>query len=77
MRTFVHFDSTGAIQSLVAVDGPEGVSGGPMPDAGISVDEVEGVELKLDELDVEGASEIIKSHRVEPASSSPRKLVKK
>ena len=77
MKTFVHFDSEGTIQSLIAVDGPEGVSGGLVPAPGMFVDEVEGVNLSQDELDVEAASEIVKRHRVAPASSSPRKLVRK
>jgi hypothetical protein len=77
MKTFVHFDSEGTIQSLIAVDGPEGVSGGLVPEPGMFVDEVEGVNLGQDELDVEAASEIVKRHRVAPASASPRKLVTK
>jgi hypothetical protein len=77
MRTFVHFDSMGAIQSLTAMDAREGVRGGPVPEPGISVDEVEGVNLTLDELDSEAASGIVKNYKVAPSSSPPRKLVRK
>jgi hypothetical protein len=77
MRTFAHFDSQGTIQSLITIDAPEGVNGGLVPAPGMLVDEVEGVSLKPDELDVEAASAIIERQRVEPMSSSPRKLVAK
>jgi hypothetical protein len=77
MKTFVHFDSTGAIHSLIAVDAPESVSAGVEPEPGIFVDEVEGVILNLDEPNIEAASEIADRYKVAPTPSRPRKLVKK
>lgn len=78
MKTFAHFDDEGSIQSVVTVDGPENVDGGLVPAPGMFVDEVEGVDLKPDKMDVEAARELVERHRVAPASSSsPRKLVPK
>jgi hypothetical protein len=77
MKTFAHFDAEGAIQSLVTVDGPENVDGGLVPAPGMFVDEVEGVDLKPNELDVEAARQFVERQRVAPVSSSPRKLVEK
>jgi hypothetical protein len=77
MKTFVIFDPEGAIHSLVTLDGPENVNGGLVPAAGMLVDEVDGLDLKPDALDVEAARELIDQHKVAPVSSSPRKLVAK
>jgi hypothetical protein len=48
-----------------------------VPAPGMFVDEVEGVDLKPSELDVEAARQLVERHRVAPVSSSPRKLVEK
>jgi hypothetical protein len=76
MKIFAHYDSTGAIQSLVVVNAPEGH--GPMlaPKPGLFVAEVEGLKLKSETPDVETLREIARTHKV--ASPSPRcTLVKK
>lgn len=77
MRTFVHSDSDGTIHSLIVVDAIEGVAAGPVPEPGLHVDEVEGVELEIDQFDSDAAREIFETHRIEPTSPSPRKLLKK
>jgi hypothetical protein len=77
MRTYAHFDSKGAIQSLIVVDTSEGVDAGLVPRSAILVDEVEGVELNIDDLDIEAVSQFVRNYKVSPASSSPRRLVKK
>jgi hypothetical protein len=75
MRTFAHFDATGRIRALIAVDAPEGVNAGLVPEPGVFVDEVEGVDLKPTELDPEAAGEIFKKYKVAPSTHEPRKLV--
>ena len=61
--------------SLTAVDAPEGVRGGLVPEPDISVEEVEGVKLELDELGFEAASEIFKNYKAAPTSPRPIKLI--
>jgi hypothetical protein len=75
MKTFAHYDSTGAIHSLVVVDGPAGVTAMLEPEPGILVDEVEGV--KPAGLDVDELRAFAETHRVARQQARPRKLVKK
>jgi hypothetical protein len=75
MRTFAHFDATGKVHALIAVDAPEGVNAGLVPQHGVFVDEVDGVDLKPTELDPEAAREIFKKYRVALPIHEPRKLV--
>jgi hypothetical protein len=77
MKTFAHYDSTGAIRALIAVDAPEGISAGLEPEAGTFVDEVEGVEINLEEPDIDAIRETAQNYKVEPPRSGPRRLVKK
>jgi|KBSMisStandDraft_5_1062788.scaffolds.fasta_scaffold7720190_1 hypothetical protein len=76
MRTFAHFDAAGQIRALITVDAPEGISAGLVPEHGIFVDEVKGVDLNPNELDVEAAGEIFKRYKVAPSTNEPRGLVK-
>jgi hypothetical protein len=75
VRTFAHFDATGKILALVTVDAPEGVDAGVVPEHGVSVDEVEGVDLDPKQLDIEGAGKILELYKVAPSTREPRKLV--
>jgi hypothetical protein len=75
MRTFAHFDATGSIRALVTVDAPEGISAGLVPEPGVFIDEVEGVDLNPNELDLEAAGEIFKRYKVAPSTHEPRRLV--
>jgi hypothetical protein len=77
MRTFVHFDLTGAIHAFIAVDAAEGVNAGLVPQPGMSVTEVEGLNVKLDESNVEAASDIAKKYKVATSSERPVRLVEK
>lgn len=77
MKTFVHYDSSGAIHSLIAVDAPEGVSVALESEPGIFVGEVEGVKLTSGAIDVETVSEIPENYKVALPTSRPLKLVKK
>lgn len=75
MRTFAHFDSVGTIQSIVVVDAPKGVNAGLVPETGLYVDEVEGLEI---DLTAEGDKirGPLERYKVEPASASPRRVIK-
>ena len=68
MRTFAHFDAAGTIHALVSVDAPEGVRAGVVPEPGVFVDEVEGIELKPTDLDPEAARQVFKTHKVAPSA---------
>jgi hypothetical protein len=74
MRTFAHYDSQGTIQSIVVVDAPEGVNAGLVPETGLYVDEVEGLEIDLT-AEGEGARGALERYKVEPASPSPRRVI--
>lgn len=76
MRAYAHFDSEGVIEALVLVDAAPQVNAGLVPRPGNSVDQVDGVGLSIDELDVEAAIELVKTHKVGPASKT-RKLVRR
>lgn len=75
MRTFAHFDSQGTIQSIVVVDAPKGVNAGLVPETGLFVDEVEGLEIDLT-AEGEALRGAFERYKVEPASPSPRRVVK-
>ena len=64
MKTFAHFDSRGAIHSLVVIDDSEGVAGGVTPEAGMLVDEIQDVKLKADNLDIDLATDIAERYEV-------------
>jgi hypothetical protein len=76
MRTFAHFDSQGTIQSIVVVDAPDGVNAGLVPETGLEVDEVEGLEIDLS-AEGEAVRGALERYKVEPASASPRRVMKK
>jgi hypothetical protein len=75
MRTFAHFDSEGTIQSIVVVDAPDGVNAGLVPETGLSVGEVEGIEIDLT-AEGEKIRGVLERYKVEPASASPRRVIK-
>ena len=75
MKTFAHFDVDGKIRGLVTIDAPEGVDAGVVPEPGVFVDEVEGVDLNPKELDIESVGEILERYKVAPATHEPRKLI--
>jgi len=76
MQIFAHHDAAGAISSFVAVETPEGVRVGLTPNPGQSVVEVEGLQLKSAEPDVEELREIAMTHTV-GAPQQRGRLVKK
>jgi hypothetical protein len=76
MRTFAHFDSQGTIKSIVVVDAPNGVNAGLVPEAGLDVAEVEGLEIDL-AAEGEAIRGALDGYKIEPASPSPRRVVKK
>jgi hypothetical protein len=75
MRTFAHHDGSGTIRALITVDAPDGIMAGLVPDYGVLVEEVEGVDLTPSELDIESAREIFERYKVAPSTHEPRKLV--
>lgn len=75
MRTFAHYDATGKIHALITVDAPDGITAGLVPENGVFIEEVEGVDLNPRALDVEAAGEILKRYKVAPSAREPRKLV--
>jgi hypothetical protein len=76
MRTFAHFDSEGTIQSIVVVDAPKGVNAGLVPETGLDVAEVAGFEIDLT-AEGEAMRGALEGYKVELASRSPRRVMKK
>jgi hypothetical protein len=77
MRTFVHYDSEGAIQGLVAVDTTDGGSLSLVPEPDVFVDEVEGVDVDPQAPNIEAVAKIAATYRVDLSTSPPRRLAKK
>lgn len=75
MRTFAHFDATGKIRGLTTVDAPDGISGGLVPEQGAFIEEVEGVDLDPNQLDLEAAGELFERYKIAPSTHEPRRLV--
>ncbi len=77
MKTFVHLDPSGVIQSLVTVDAPDGVTAMLQPDAGVLIAEVDAPEFRQQaEPDVERLRQVLASYRVS-APSFARGTLKK
>jgi hypothetical protein len=74
MKVYVHYDSSGAVHSLVAVNTPEGSSAMLTPRPGLFVaeldGEVEGLKLKPDARELEALRDMVKELRV--PTSPPR-----
>jgi hypothetical protein len=77
MKIFAHHDRTGAIQSLIGVDAPEGVEAMLEPEPGVLVTEIQGLDLELDAENVDAVRELLESHIVEVRPTSPGSLVRK
>jgi hypothetical protein len=78
MRTVVHYDSAGAIHSFVSIDAPEEVRAMMEPEPGLSMAEIEGLELSAaaQDRDLEKVREIMKTHRVSTRSAPRATLTK-
>jgi hypothetical protein len=78
-KSFAHYDDTGTIHSMMALDGPEPFTVTLGLEPGISVTEVEGIALWPSELrvgpDVEKIQDLMRTHMV--STSAPTRLVKK
>jgi len=76
MAIYVHYDGTGSIHSLISVHAPPGAGMMLVPNPGVFVAEIEGLQFKADVPTPEELSEIAKTHKV--SSPVPRcKLAKK
>jgi hypothetical protein len=64
MKHMVHYNSSGHIESLIALNGPQGMSVGLTPKPGLLAAEVEGVNIDAGAPDVEAFRKLVKNQTV-------------
>jgi hypothetical protein len=64
MKYTVHYNSSGRIESLVAVNGPSGMNAGLATKPGLLAAEVEGVNIGAGAPDVEAFRKLVKDQKV-------------
>ena len=64
MKHIVHYNSSGRIESLIAVNGPHEMNAGLTPKSGLLAAEIEGLNIGKAALDWEAIRKVIKDQRV-------------
>lgn len=64
MKHIVHYNSSGRIESLIAVSAPHGMSAGLTPNPGLLAAEVEGLDLNAGAPDVEAFRKLVKDQKI-------------
>jgi hypothetical protein len=70
MKTFVHYDSKGAVRALVTVQGPDHVTASLTPLAGNFAVEIEDLKLDMANPDLAHIRKIAKGIKIEPARTT-------
>jgi DUF1009 family protein len=78
MKTYVQFDASGAIHSIVTVDAPEGVRAMVDVEPGLAVAEIDAAELKAPTTDLEADKirALIQDYRVSVPTPGKATLTK-
>ncbi len=73
MKLYAHHNAEGTMSSIIVVNAPKGVTLSLRPQDGMFASEIEGTNMKIDELDIDKLREIANNYKVEKAVS---KLIK-
>jgi hypothetical protein len=68
MKYIVHYNSSGRIESMIAVNGPQGMSAGLVPKPGLTAAEVEGLKVAAGAPGIAEFRRLVKDHKVGPAA---------